>query len=301
MTGTKYKIEMPSNEIIDKLNKRAGKNSVENCLTTLIIYEAYNEGPLRDLSATILAIDNSDEKWTPPLSRGLRDDLVGLGKNGEGELFIERLASDKFLDPLVGNTTDVTTSPTGGISDKKTVSSKQEPEPDPRLRWQALAGPHINLLEFNDAEEDIFNLLERTIVRKNGWGQRDPKANHALMAHLDPKKMSRKGKKCGESTIRKAISRLCRLGVIAFVATEGKGRKLYAPAWDPRICTDPSAVFKIASQRAANGQDKANYWNQNDELKATDPLTNKNQQVLVRIQSYVESVGAQIKGHKHKR
>ena len=100
MTGTKYKIEMPSNEIIDKLNKRAGKNSVENCLTTLIIYEAYNEGPLRDLSATILAIDNSDEKWTPPLSRGLRDDLVGLGKNGEGELFIERLASDKFLDPL---------------------------------------------------------------------------------------------------------------------------------------------------------------------------------------------------------
>ena len=152
--------------------------------------------------------------------------------------------------------------------------------------WRRLADQYLHGLGLSTAHEDILNVLQRVVVDGKGWGLKDPMRGRRFAVRLDPSRIAKKGLKCGQSTLERALRYLVRIGIVAYVGLDGKGRKLYTAAWDPRFTDAPNAVFETAAYSVAMGMGTAGYWRENGERLTYDPVRVPNQCIAGKIAGY---------------
>ena len=158
--------------------------------------------------------------------------------------------------------------------------------PCSQQRYKTLHGRNACLMPLRKEEVDILNLVERVQIVRKSWGISDLAQGTRLAIPLIPAQISSQGAQCPVNSIKKAIPRLIRLGLLGFVERDLQGRKLVSARWDARLCGDPGAVWREAEARRQVGMDEPAYWREIGTGSALDPVHNIDLQLAEKIRSY---------------
>lgn len=107
----------------------------------------------------------------------------------------------------------------------------------------------------NDAltrtDREVLNMVERVLIRGQGWGPNDPNRGQERDIHLLPSRMSQHGLMRDPRTYQRSYSNLVQLGVLQITRVHPDRSRSYAPTW--WILGDVEAaleVWRVAAARS---------------------------------------------------
>ena len=108
------------------------------------------------------------------------------------------------------------------------------------------------------AEKELLGLVQRVLIRGNGWGPADLLRKRRLSIFLSPKQLSKHGQKLSPRTYQRAASRLIELGLLTEVGRDKFNRRIVIPAWWPNVTTEnPVDIWAEAARRFSEQEPNA--------------------------------------------
>lgn len=207
--------------MVDELAAHAGVAQLTN---KLALMRAGDIAAYRVFSALSITVSRSDfsRAWCGTTSVGDLTNALTL------EL---RLATSK--PPTRGNRRDM-----GAINSVITdvlrpiIAPKNTRLHQPFPAWRSIA----KKAELpNDAltrtDKEVLNMVERVLIRGQGWGPNDPNRGQERDIHLLPSRMSQHGLKRDPRTYQRSYSNLVQLGLLQITRVHPDRSRSYAPTW----------------------------------------------------------------------
>lgn len=126
----------------------------------------------------------------------------------------------------------------------------ESPERASSTSWRHYANRvGFPLIRLGKGDREVLSMLDRILIRGEGWGPKDSLQGQRTSIVFEPKKLSRKGAKLTERTYQRSRLRLERLGLLLVVDFTPCGARIVSPAWWPIHGVDPLAVWQTAKER----------------------------------------------------
>ena len=107
--------------------------------------------------------------------------------------------------------------------------------------------------QLNMGEKDILSLLDRVLIRGEGWHSKDRAKLTRRDIDLIPEKLCKGGAKLSKRTYQRAIDRLIKIGLILVTSPNQHGpRRVTAAWWPDEYAYDPVSVWSRASSLLAD-------------------------------------------------